>query len=46
MLLLNYKDTAKGAPESRWSEANKQAFLKAVKGGVSRWFITFTFHNT
>jgi sialate O-acetylesterase len=33
VLLLNYKDTANGTPETRWSEANKQAFLKAVKGG-------------
>jgi uncharacterized protein len=33
VLLLNYKDTPKGAPESRWSEANKQAFLKAVHDG-------------
>jgi type 1 glutamine amidotransferase len=33
VLLLNYKDTAKGNPESRWSDANKQAFTKAVKDG-------------
>ena len=33
VLLLNYKDTSRGAPESRWSEANKQAFLKAVSDG-------------
>ena len=33
VLLLNYKDTAKGSPESKWSDANKQAFLKAVKDG-------------
>jgi sialate O-acetylesterase len=33
VLLLNYKDTPNGAPESRWSEANKQAFLKAVQDG-------------
>src|SRR5438270_6646419 len=33
VLLLNYKDTPKGAPESKWSDANKEAFLKAVKGG-------------
>jgi type 1 glutamine amidotransferase len=32
-LLLNYKDTPKGSPESRWSDANKQAFLKAVRDG-------------
>jgi type 1 glutamine amidotransferase len=33
VLLLNYKDTPKGAPESRWSDANKEAFLKAIKDG-------------
>jgi sialate O-acetylesterase len=33
VLLLNYKDTDKGAPETRWSEANKEAFLKAVREG-------------
>ncbi len=33
VLLLNYKDTPKGAPESRWSEANKAAFADAVRGG-------------
>ena len=33
VLLLNYKDTPKGTPETRWSEANKQAFLTAVREG-------------
>jgi type 1 glutamine amidotransferase len=33
VLLLNYKDTPRGKPETRWSEANKQAFLKAVRDG-------------
>ena len=33
VLLLNYKDTDKGAENTRWSEANKAAFLKAVKDG-------------
>ena len=33
VIILNYKDTAKGAPETRWSEANKQAFVKAIRGG-------------
>jgi type 1 glutamine amidotransferase len=33
VLILNYKDTDKGAPESRWSDENKQAFLKAVREG-------------
>jgi type 1 glutamine amidotransferase len=34
VLLLNYKDTKKGAPDSVWSEANKKAFTDAVKGGT------------
>jgi type 1 glutamine amidotransferase len=34
VLLLNYKDTRNGKPESRWSEENKRAFLDAVKGGT------------
>jgi type 1 glutamine amidotransferase len=33
VLLLNYKDTDKGGPETRWSDANKEAFLKAVREG-------------
>lgn len=33
VLLLNYKDTPKGAPETKWSDANKEAFLKAVREG-------------
>jgi type 1 glutamine amidotransferase len=33
VLLLNYKDTPNGPPESRWSDSNKQAFLKAVQEG-------------
>jgi sialate O-acetylesterase len=33
VLLLNYKDTAAGAPETRWSESNKEAFLKAIRDG-------------
>jgi type 1 glutamine amidotransferase len=33
VLLLNYRDTPAGAPQSRWSESNKQAFLKAVRDG-------------
>jgi type 1 glutamine amidotransferase len=33
VLLLNYKDTPKGAPESKWSDENKAAFLKAVRDG-------------
>ena len=33
VLLLNYKDTPGGPPDTKWSEANKQAFLKAVHDG-------------
>jgi type 1 glutamine amidotransferase len=33
VLLLNYKETAAGPPESRWSDSNKAAFLKAVQEG-------------
>lgn len=33
VLLLNYRDTPQGAAESRWSDANKAAFLKAIEGG-------------
>jgi type 1 glutamine amidotransferase len=33
VLLLNYKDTKNGTPDTRWSEENKKAFIDAVKGG-------------
>jgi type 1 glutamine amidotransferase len=33
VLLLNYKDTKKGAPDTRWSDENKKAFADAVRGG-------------
>ncbi len=33
VLLLNYKDTPRGKPETRWSEENKNAFAEAVRGG-------------
>src|SRR5262245_48311059 len=33
VLLLNYKDTPNGGTDTRWSAANKQAFLDAVRGG-------------
>jgi type 1 glutamine amidotransferase len=33
VLLLNYKETPAGSPESRWSDTNKEAFLKAVRDG-------------
>jgi type 1 glutamine amidotransferase len=33
VLLLNYKDTKNGGPDTRWSEENKKAFLDAIQGG-------------
>jgi uncharacterized protein len=33
VLLLNYKDTKKGAPDTIWSNENKKAFTDAVRGG-------------
>jgi type 1 glutamine amidotransferase len=33
VLLLNYKDTKKGAADTVWSDENKKAFTAAVKGG-------------
>lgn len=33
VLFLNYKDTPKGKPETKWSDDNKKAFTEAVKGG-------------
>jgi len=33
VLLLNYKDTRNGGPDTRWSDDNKKAFTEAVKNG-------------
>jgi type 1 glutamine amidotransferase len=33
VLLLNYKDTRNGGPDTRWSEDNKKAFTESVRGG-------------
>ena len=33
VLLLNYKDTAKGGPDTRWSDENKKAFADAIRDG-------------
>jgi type 1 glutamine amidotransferase len=33
VLLLNYKETPQGSAETQWSDANKAAFLKAVREG-------------
>ena len=49
VLLLNYKDTKEGGPGTKWSEANKKAFLKAVhddgKGLVVYHFASAAFTN-
>jgi type 1 glutamine amidotransferase len=34
VLLLNYKDTPNGGPDTRWSAKNHQAFTAAVRGGT------------
>ena len=44
VLLLNYRDTPKGAkdnPASVWSDDNKKAFLDAVKGGKGLYVYHF-----
>jgi uncharacterized protein len=33
VLLLNYRDTKNGGPDTQWSDANKKAFTDAVQGG-------------
>lgn len=33
VLLLNYKDTKSGAPDTKWSDENKKAFADAIRGG-------------
>jgi type 1 glutamine amidotransferase len=33
VLLLNYKDTKNGGPDTRWSADNKEAFTNAVRAG-------------
>jgi type 1 glutamine amidotransferase len=33
VLLLNYRDTKEGKPDTRWSDENKKAFLDAIQGG-------------
>jgi type 1 glutamine amidotransferase len=33
VLLLNYKDTKNGVPDTKWSDDNKKAFVEAVRGG-------------
>jgi type 1 glutamine amidotransferase len=44
VLLLNYRETARGAkenPDSVWSDANKKAFLDAVRGGKGLYVYHF-----
>jgi len=48
VLIVNYRDTKDGSEESRWSDANKEAFIKAVKGGkglVAHHFASAAFTN-
>jgi type 1 glutamine amidotransferase len=33
VLIINYKETKDGGADTKWSDANKEAFLKAVRGG-------------
>lgn len=33
VFLLNYKNTDKGGPDTRWSEENHKAFADAIRGG-------------
>lgn len=33
VLMLKYRETGEGGPKTKWSDANKAAFLKAVKSG-------------
>lgn len=33
VLLLNYRDTKTGGADTQWSDANKQAFAEAIRGG-------------
>jgi type 1 glutamine amidotransferase len=34
VLLLNYKDTKNGGPDTRWTDEGKKAFTEAVRGGI------------
>src|SRR5262249_10129616 len=33
VMLLNYKDTKNGGPDTKWSDDNKKAFGDAIRGG-------------
>ena len=48
VLILNYKETKDGAADTKWSDANMDALLKAVKGGkglVVHHFASAAFAN-
>ena len=48
VLVLNYKDTPQGGEDTKWSDANKAAFLRAVrdgKGVVAYHFASAAFTN-
>ncbi|WP_337175804.1 sialate O-acetylesterase [Paludisphaera sp.] len=48
VFVLNYRDTDKGGPDTKWSDANKEALMKAVregKGLVSYHFASSAFTN-
>jgi len=49
VLVLNYKDTPEGSADTRWSDENKKAFLKAVhdggKGLYAHHFTSAAFTN-
>jgi type 1 glutamine amidotransferase len=48
VLVLNYKETKDGPEDTKWSDANKAAFLKAVNGGkglVVHHFASAAFAN-
>jgi type 1 glutamine amidotransferase len=48
VLILNYKETKDGAPDTKWSDANMDALLQAVKGGkglVVHHFASAAFAN-
>jgi type 1 glutamine amidotransferase len=48
VLVLNYRETKDGAADTKWSDANMDAFLKAVRGGkglVIHHFASAAFAN-
>jgi len=48
VLIVNYRETKDGAEDTRWSDANKEAFIKAIRGGkgvVAHHFASAAFTN-